>query len=262
MNTKVRNKTLDSILFCTSSIGIIAIIPIIYKGKLDWIGAFFQLFVTLYFLKKKSPLFGHSLFFLLLSLILQIPLTQYMWIIHLLIASTLYLIILFSFKSLKRSTNWLQPGHINKTILFWIIYIICLSSAALILWTSIIHPTTVNYKVEYPNLNILIIILGIIGFSVLNGTLEEFVFRGIFFNGLDNIFNRTIITIFIQAVFFGLLHFEGFPGGALGIGLSTGYGLVLGILRNKSHGLVAPILVHIFTDITIGIILLEVIGRI
>ena len=150
----------------------------------------------------------------------------------------------------------------KKNLHLWIIYIICLSSVVLILCASIINPTTSSYKVEFPDVNLFLLILGIIGFSVLNGTLEKFVFRGIFFDGLENIFDRTIITILLQAVFFGLLHFRGFPGGILGIGLSTGYGVVLGILRYASRGLLAPILAHVFADITIAVIVMEVIGKI
>jgi len=112
------------------------------------------------------------------------------------------LIIVFSFKSIKRSKSWIKLGHINRAILLWIIYIICLSSVALILCASIIKPTTSSYKVEFPDVNLFLLVLGIIGFSVLNGTLEEFVFRGIFFDRLENIFDRTIITILLQAVFF------------------------------------------------------------
>ena len=79
---------------------------------------------------------------------------------------------------------------------------------------------------------------------------------------LENIFDRTLITILLQAVFFGLLHFRGFPGVILGIGLNTGYGVVLGILRHASRGLLAPILAHVFADFTIAVIVMEIIDKI
>lgn len=59
MNTKLREKAFDLTLFLINSIGIIVILPNIYRGKFDWFDAFLQLFVVLYFLKKKSPLMDY-----------------------------------------------------------------------------------------------------------------------------------------------------------------------------------------------------------
>ena len=261
-HVKLQNKAVDFFLFCTSSIGIIGILPIIYSGQFPWMGAFLQFFVSLYLLIKKSPLFGHSLFFLLFTLTFQIPFIPSMWVFNLLVANALYFIIVFSSRSIKRAATWLKLGHINKAILFWIIYIICLSSIVLILWASFIKSDLSGYRDSFPEVNIVLLLVGIVGFSVSNGALEEFMFRGIFCDALEKIFDNVIIIIIIQSVFFGLIHFDGFPGGVLGIGLSIGYGFVLGIFRYKSQGILAPTITHIFADITISVILMVVIDKI
>jgi membrane protease YdiL (CAAX protease family) len=47
----------------------------------------------------------------------------------------------------------------------------------------------------------------------------------------------------------------GFPNGAIGYGMAFGYALVLGYLRLRTDGLLAPVAAHVIADLTIGFIL-------
>lgn len=52
-----------------------------------------------------------------------------------------------------------------------------------------------------------------------------------------------------------------YPAAAGGVLLASIYGVMLGMLRNKSGGLAVPILVHFFADVTIVTILIHYSGK-
>ena len=54
-----------------------------------------------------------------------------------------------------------------------------------------------------------------------------------------------------QAVAFGAAHWHGVPRGVAGVLLATVYGLMLGLLRAKTRGLLAPMLAHVFADLAV-----------
>ena len=60
----------------------------------------------------------------------------------------------------------------------------------------------------------------------------------------------------IQALSFGVAHIQGFPRGALGVALAAVYGLLLGVLRLRAGGLLAPVLAHIGADAVIYALIL------
>lgn len=68
---------------------------------------------------------------------------------------------------------------------------------------------------------------------------------------------RVPTGIFAQAFLFALWHFEGFPGGLLGVGMVFFWSVVLGYLRHRSGGMLAPLVAHVCADATIATILLH-----
>ena len=262
MESKQYRKNIDLILFCFSWVIFVGVLPIVNSELYVWLRIPLQFFILLYFLLKKSLLFGPSLFLLLLECTYLIPSLPPLWLFNLLISTAIYLIIVFSFRSIKQSSGWLILGRIDKTILLWILLTIFISSTILIIWCKILKPDLNSYAEIIPNVNISLLIIGIVGFAVLNGVLEEITFRGILWDGLQKVLGNTLVIIFLQSVFFGLCHYNGFPRGVVGIGLSFVYGVILGILRYQSQGLLAPILAHIFTDSAIALIVLETAGKI
>lgn len=87
-------------------------------------------------------------------------------------------------------------------------------------------------------------------FSILNAILEEFAWRGVFQHWLLGIVPRAS-AVLLQALSFGALHYTGFPGGFVGVGLSTIYGVMIGALALRSGGLLAPIVAHVAADAVI-----------
>jgi membrane protease YdiL (CAAX protease family) len=55
---------------------------------------------------------------------------------------------------------------------------------------------------------------------------------------------------------FGVGHLHGFPSGWIGVGLATIYGLMLGVVRLRTGGLLAAWIAHVAADFTIACLIL------
>jgi hypothetical protein len=87
-------------------------------------------------------------------------------------------------------------------------------------------------------------------FALVNAILEEMLFRGVLYDGVEWQCGWKA-AVMITAGIFGLFHVHGYPPGPLGAAMAAIYGLVLGWLRHRTQGLLLPILAHIFADATI-----------
>jgi len=73
---------------------------------------------------------------------------------------------------------------------------------------------------------------------------------------MDSAFGPGVVSIFLQAWLFGAMHYlQGFPNGGWGLVMAAVYGLMLGWLRRRSQGMLAPWLAHICADMVIFAIL-------
>jgi membrane protease YdiL (CAAX protease family) len=82
-----------------------------------------------------------------------------------------------------------------------------------------------------------------------NAVCEEVVSRGFFYHefrvsaqlspGIANV---------AQALAFGIWHYNGIPSGFTGIGLTSVYGLMMGLLRDYGGGILLPIIAHTVAD--------------
>ncbi|MDZ7260499.1 MAG: CPBP family intramembrane metalloprotease [candidate division KSB1 bacterium] len=133
--------------------------------------------------------------------------------------------------------------------------VIIISSLALLLWQRIFKPDLQNFLSILPHLSTGWLLLGGTGFAVLNSIVEECIFRGILWDGLEQLFSNMVTILVLQASMFGIIHYRGFPNGLVGVGLAFIYGIFLGMIRHRSRGLLAPIITHIFADATIVSIL-------
>jgi membrane protease YdiL (CAAX protease family) len=97
--------------------------------------------------------------------------------------------------------------------------------------------------------------VGVVVFAMLNGALEELVYRGVLLSALDAALGASALSLALQAIAFGAMHIHGFPSGAAGVGLASIYGLMLGLVRRQARGMLGPWLAHVLADVTIGAIL-------
>lgn len=243
--------------------GVVAgLVPVFDGASHRWPLTMTEILITFYFFKKRSPLTGTFLFLSILNItffILRIP---SFWLFNLIISVIVYLIIAYSFDPLKKETGWLKAGRIDREVLVWIIFTVIISSAALLLWTQLFKPDMSKYFKLVPDVRGPLIVAGIIGFSLFNATAEEFLFRGLLWDGAARLISGVAGLIILQSIFFGICHYKGFPSGALGVGLAFVYGIFLGTIRHLSGGLLFPITAHIFADFTISLIVLRSIGKI
>jgi hypothetical protein len=92
-----------------------------------------------------------------------------------------------------------------------------------------------------------------------NAAMEEVVFRGIIMQALDSALGVSNLTLVIQAGLFGSFHYlAGFPHGFGGFAMVFVYGFMLGVLRRRSQGVLAPWIAHVLADVTIFAILATV----
>ena len=145
---------------------------------------------------------------------------------------------------------WLRRGEWNAAVSLRVVAIVVVSGAALLLWHRLARPNVSDILARLPPVSGWWLAALVVGWACLNAVAEELVFRGAFQHALDAAFGVRI-AILVQAAAFGLVHFRGFPRGWSGVLLAAIYGLMIGELRQRSRGLLAPWAAHVFADLTI-----------
>jgi membrane protease YdiL (CAAX protease family) len=99
-----------------------------------------------------------------------------------------------------------------------------------------------------------------IGFAIGNAAMEEFVFRGVIMQAIDSAFGAGWLSVIVQAWLFGVMHFlQGFPNGWWGLAMTFVYGIMLGAIRRRAQGMLAPWLAHVCADMVIFAILAAIV---
>jgi membrane protease YdiL (CAAX protease family) len=93
------------------------------------------------------------------------------------------------------------------------------------------------------------------GFALVNAAVEEAIFRGVLQTSLEQLIGPAA-AVFVQAGAFGLLHVVGIPTGLVGAVMAGVWGALLGVLRQRTRGILAPYVAHIAADLTIVVMLL------
>jgi membrane protease YdiL (CAAX protease family) len=201
----------------------------------------------------------HALLLLsLLSLPLFFARLQW-WPLYLLVPLTIYAVVVLAVRPLRRSVHWIRAGRIDLPTLALTLAIIAIASAALVVWyvTRRYDTDLGDIGGQIPDWDLRYLLLAGLGFSIGNALLEEIIFRGVLYEALAADYG-VAATVCIQGIAFGVVHAHGFPSGIIGIAMASVYGVVLGILRQRSGGLLAPFVAHVFADATIfGILLVH-----
>lgn len=155
------------------------------------------------------------------------------------------------------ANRWLLRGRASPAT--WLLFSVTipLTAGALVGWANLVQPDLTIYAEMIPGQGLGIVLATAIVFSVFNAIAEEVVFRGVLWQALVDAGLATGAVLIIQAVAFGIMHFGGVPSGVAGMVLATIYGLALGGIRYLSKGLMMPVVVHIFADLTIVMIVLR-----
>ncbi len=156
---------------------------------------------------------------------------------------------------LRNSAVWWRRGRIDRTTIALIVAFAVTSGVALVAWRFWTSSDLGAYRNFVPDIALrlpkVVLLAGIVLYAMLNAVVEEVVWRGAMLEACRWAFNSARVACLVQAASFGLMHYRGFPSGAVGVGLASIYGVMTGVLRLRSGGLLAPWLAHVAADTVI-----------
>lgn len=152
---------------------------------------------------------------------------------------------------LRSRRPWWTLGALDRRTIMWSALAVAGAAVALPLWAwSLGSPDIAYWGRALPDWPWPILGAGFLAFAVVNATVEEAVFRGVYLTHLEDVFGiRT--AVLGQALAFGTMHLHGIPGGLSGMLLAGVYGILLGVIRHTSSGIGVPIVVHALADIVV-----------
>ena len=249
-----RSSLLGTVLICTAAI-LLSILSFSPSVNI-WFAALGALLFAAALFVKDPPAISISLFLLTFALCPFLHPSLRNWPFNLLAPIILYLVVVLAVPRFRRSLQWLRAGRFGKDIVVLVIATSVVSGVALYLWYRLLRPDLGIHLAYLPEMRPWLFPLAGLGFAMGNAAMEEFVFRGLIMESLDSAFGAGPMSIAVQAWLFGALHFlKGFPNGWWGLAMTVVYGVLLGVIRRRSQGMVAPWLAHVCADLVIFAIL-------
>ncbi len=220
-----------------------------------------SILLSVYLFRKNTKLFVPALFFAINSVLnpfilaflhdYEINIPQ----IYFLLPMAIYLPIVFSVRKLKQEIMWLTPGKIDTVSSILIIAVIVVTAASLYAWAMFSSSEISAFGKFIPDIPIYFLILYGLAFPLFNSLFEEFISRALLYDGFAALFRNGAVVITLQATVFAIWHVNGFPGGITGVTMVFAWSILLGILRYRTRGILAPLIAHYFADLSIAIIL-------
>jgi membrane protease YdiL (CAAX protease family) len=203
--------------------------------------AIYVLFFILAFLTRKLPLYS-------LGLMLLVPLI-------------VFIAVCGVFDPLRPGLAWLRRGRISPPGIALGCVVVVVSAVSLVIWYRLLDPDISEFTAFLPQASGGVLLAAGLAFSLTNALVEECIYRGILWEGLQDITHNWVATLIVHALIFGAAHWWGVPNGGVGVVMAVIYGLMMGVVRHISGGLLLPIVVHVFADLVIFALLLDMAGR-
>lgn len=221
-----------------------------------WMGlALLLLFLTGWMLRLVYAVHATLIASLLVAPASILPIVM-SWPLAILSPLTVYAAVVLLSPPLRRSVGWLHGGAIDVGVLGLMLATIVVSAASLVGWVAWTKPDIAHHLALIPELPAWAYPFAGIGFAIFNAAMEEAVFRGVIMEALDSAFGAGYRSVFLQAVPFAALHYlAGFPSGWLGFVMVLLYGVMLGVIRRLSRGMLGPLITHAGADMSIFAIL-------
>lgn len=158
---------------------------------------------------------------------------------------------------LRGAGDWLTRGTLGADVWRLVLSSLILAAGALVGWYAVFRPNVDDIVAGYvPALPLGWLLVGGVLFSMVNAAVEEAAYRGVIQSALEATLGVGLRALALQAAAFGALHIGGFPRGWLGVGLAFIYGLMMGVIRRRARGMLAPWVGHVATDIVIAALIL------
>ena len=225
----------------------------ILRATPDWLLVPFLLLTLTALFLRADQAFHLSLFCTLWLLIPFVTPALSKWPLYKVTPLVVYGGVVGASHRLRRSVLWIRPGKLGVDTLLLVLLVVIVSSGALMVWNVMYRPDLSPCRAAIPPMPPWLLPLAGFAFALLNSAVEEAIFRGIFMQASDSAVGAGAISVVIQAALFGWLHYSevGCPKGLVGVAMAFVYGLLLGHLRYRSRGMLAPWLAHIGTDIAV-----------
>lgn len=195
-----------------------------------------------------------------IALVAAVPLFR-LWPLVLLVPLLAYAAVVIAVAPLRRSVGWLRAGRLDRATQLLILVTVIVSAVALVAWVAWTEPDLGRHLALVPDVPIWMLPLAAVAFAALNAAMEEIIFRGVLMEALDSALGADQRAIAAQAVAFAAGHYlSGFPNGALGFVMVLTYGVLLGLIRRRAGGLMAPWLAHVAADLVIFSILVVMVS--
>ncbi len=164
------------------------------------------------------------------------------------------------FPELRRRFFWFRAGRLDQIVWFLVALTGLIASLALVLWALWTDYFGVATQMVAPlkDHSRWLLLFGLVPvFALVNAAVEEIVYRGVLQEGLEESWGSTIwVMLVLQASAFAAAHYgAGFPNGKIGYLMVFVYAMMLGWLRRRSGGILAPYVAHVVADAVIGITL-------
>jgi membrane protease YdiL (CAAX protease family) len=173
------------------------------------------------------------------------------WPLPLVLALAIYGGVAALYAPARLGFGWLRRGGFGAPVrrLVWLTVVV--SAAALVAWYHLARPDVAMFRARIQSLPLAVLPLAAIGFATVNAAAEEAVYRGVIQYALEGSIGLGVAALLLQALAFGLAHIHGFPSGGAGVTLAGMYGLMLGIVRRRAGGMLAPWAAHVCADLVI-----------
>lgn len=166
-------------------------------------------------------------------------------------------VIIWPVKSARETLSWVKRGNIDGVSRILILATGFCAAVALILWAVWSDNLGIGLSIvkglsQTPKW--LILFVGIPIFALVNAISEEVAYRGVLQEALHRVWGRRLtLVLVLQATAFAAAHFAvGFPNGKIGYLMTFTFAVMLGLLRSRTKGILAPYLAHIVADLVIG----------
>jgi hypothetical protein len=201
---------------------------------------------------ERTALHG-SLFCALVVAVLQIP--GIPWPLPLVIAFAAHGLLGAIAPPLRGGFPWMRRGAFGRDVALLTAGTALLAGAGLALWFHLARPDVANLVSALRDRPAWALVVGGLLFAVVNAAAEEAAWRGAILHTLDASFGPGLAALLVQAGSFGLFHVQGFPRGWTGVLLAAATGLILGALRRRARGMLAPWLARVGADLAVVVLL-------
>jgi hypothetical protein len=206
-------------------------------------------------LALRSPFAAHAAVVgVLVYGVRHLPLVGGVFPLNIATTLVLYALVLSSHPRVRASAGWLRGGSLDKQTLLAVVAFAATSAIALVVWRYTTHAHLQRFRASFPDWPGWTIPFALAAGALLNAAFEEVVWRGVVMHALEAAFGRGVLVCGLQAVAFGAWHYYGFPSGVVGSCLATIFAAMMGILRMRGRGMLAPLVAHFVADFTIFVL--------